>query len=112
MIGEDFVGDPAGGSSALGPDGMIGTGPGDLGEAMEGGFAGNGVGAGNSGATGFVGADDAVAAPGADSGTGMPMSGGPASGDQTKERRREAWMTEDVDLWEGNGEHVPSHIGS
>jgi hypothetical protein len=112
MIGEDFVGDPAGGSAVVGPDGMIGTGAGDLGEGMEGGFADGGVGAGNSGATGFVGADDAVTGPGAGSGDGAPMSGAPASGERDKERRRQAWMTEDVDLWEGNAEHVPSHIGT
>ena len=89
---------------------MIGTGPGDLG--MDGGFADGGVSAGNSGATGFVGADDAIAGPAADSGGGMPMSGGPGSGQQDKERRRQAWMTEDADLWEGNAEHVPSQIGA
>ena len=71
-----------------------------------------GVAAGNSGATGFVGADDAVTGPGAGSGDGAPMSGAPASGERDKERRRQAWMTEDVDLWEGNAEHVPSHIGT
>lgn len=111
MIGEDIVGDSAGDSAVVGPDGMIGAGPGVPGEGMEGGFADGGVGVGNSGATGFVGADDAVAAPAADSGSGMPMSGAPASGDRDKERRREAWMSEDVDLWEGNADHVPSHIG-
>jgi hypothetical protein len=89
---------------------MIGTGPGDPG--MDGGFADGGVGAGNSGATGFVGADDAIAGPAADSGGGMPMSGAPGSGQQDKERRRQAWMAEDVDLWEGNTDHVPSQIGS
>ena len=91
---------------------MIGPGPGDLGAGMEGGIADGGVGAGNSGATGFVGADDAIAGPADDSGGGIPMSGGQGSGQQNKERRRDAWMTEDADLWEGNAEHVPSEIGA
>jgi hypothetical protein len=91
---------------------MIGSGPGGLGEGMDAGFADGGVGAGNSGATGFVGADDAIAGPADDSGGGIPMSGGQGSGQQSKERRREAWMAEDADLWEGNAEHVPSQIGA
>jgi uncharacterized protein YukE len=107
-LGEDFVGDTPGDGAVVGPDGMIGTGPG---EGMAGGFAEGGVGSGNSGATGFVGADDAVAGPAADSSGGMPMSGGSGSGEH-KERRRQAWMTEDADLWEGNAEHVPSQIGA
>jgi hypothetical protein len=111
-MGEDFTGDPAGGSAVVGPDGMIGSGPGGLGDGMGAGFAEGGVGAGNSGATGFVGADDAITAPAADSGGGIPMSGGSGSGQQNKERRRQAWMTEDADLWEGNAEHVPSQIGA
>jgi hypothetical protein len=111
-LGEDFVGDAPGDGAVVGPDGMIGPGPGDLGAGMDGGVADGGMGAGNSGATGFVGADDAVTGPASDSGGGMPMSGGPGSGERGKERRREAWMTEDADLWEGNAEHVPSQIGA
>jgi len=91
---------------------MIGTGPGNPGEGMDGGFVDGGVGSGNSGATGFVGADDAVTGPSADSGGGTPMSGAPGSGEREKERRRQAWMTEDADLWEGSAEHVPSQIGA
>ena len=113
LTGEDIVGDPAGDSAVVGPDGMIGTGPGGLGEGMESGFAEGGAGVGNSGATGFVGADDAVTGPVADSaGNGIPASGAPGSGQEHKERRRQAWMSEDADLWEGSAEHVPSHIGA
>jgi uncharacterized protein YukE len=112
LIGEDVVGGSPGDGAVVGPDGMIGTGAGDLGEGMEGGFPEGGVGAGNSGATGFVGADDAIAAPGADSGDGMPMSAAPGSGERDKERRRQAWMSEDADLWQGDAKHVPSHIGA
>jgi uncharacterized protein YukE len=111
LVGEDVTGDPSDGA-VVGPDGMIGSGPGELGEGMDGGFAGGGMEAGNSGATGFVGADDAIAGPATDPGDGMPMSGGAGGGQQDKERRRQSWMTEDADLWEGNAEHVPSHIGS
>lgn len=111
-LGEDVVGDTPGDGAVVGPDGMIGTGPGDLGDAVDGGFADGGVGAGNSGATGFVGADDAVVGPEADSGGGIPMGGAPGNGERDKERRRQAWMTEDRDLWEGDADHVPSQIGA
>jgi len=90
---------------------MIGTGPGGLDAGVDGGFGSSDIGVGNSGATGFVGADDALGDPAADSGGGLPATGGSGSGEPAKERRRQAWMMEDADLWEGNAEHVPSQIG-
>jgi hypothetical protein len=72
----------------------------------------SGLGAGDSGATGFVGADGAAVDAGADEGgMGLPMGGTSGAGRQ-RERRREAWMAEDADLWEGPAEQVPSQISS
>ena len=76
------------------------------------GDAAGGLGAADSGATGFVGADGAaVGAEGDQGGMGLPMGGSGGAGRQ-RERRREAWMAEDADLWEGHAEPVPSQIGA
>jgi hypothetical protein len=112
LVAEDITGESPADGAVIGPDGMIGTGPGGLDAGLGGGFGSSEVGVGNSGATGFVGADDAFADPAAGSGGGFPMAGGPGSGEQARERRRQAWMMEDADLWEGEAEHVPSQIGA
>jgi hypothetical protein len=111
LVAEDITGESPADDAVIGPDGMIGTGPGGLDAGMDGGFASGNVGVGNSGATGFVGADDALGDPAAGSGDGLPMTGGSGSGEPARERRRQAWMMEDADLWEGPAEHVPSQIG-
>jgi hypothetical protein len=111
LVAEDITGESPADGAVIGPDGMIGTGPGGLDAGMDGGFAGGNAGVGNSGATGFVGADDALGDPAAGSADGLPMTGGSGSGEPARERRRQAWMMEDADLWEGHAEHVPSHIG-
>ena len=88
LVGED-VGFPSGENAVMGSDGMIGTGPG----MAEGEF-----GSGDAGATGFVGADDAATGPGG----GLPVTGGSSGGRRREnERYRQAWMTEDADIWEG-----------
>jgi hypothetical protein len=77
---------------------MIGAGPGGL-EPQ--GIASGEFGPGNTGATGFVGADDAAmdgeAGPG---GGGSPMAGGLGRDRAERERRRQAWMAEDADIWQ------------
>jgi hypothetical protein len=112
LIAEDITGDGPADGAVIGPDGMIGTGPGAPAAGMDGGFASGEAGAGNSGATGFVGADDALGDPAAGAGDGFPVTGGSGTGEPARERRRQAWMMEDADLWEGNAEHVPSQIGA
>jgi hypothetical protein len=112
LVAEDITGGSPADGAVLGPDGMIGTGPGGLDAGADGGFGSADIGVGNSGATGFVGADDALGDQAADSGGGLPVTGGSGSGEPAKERRRQAWMMEDADLWEGNAEHVPSQIGA
>jgi hypothetical protein len=121
MIGEGMVGVAPGDSAVVGSDGMIGNASGALGaDGMESGLVGGDMGvggemgAGNTGATGFVGADAAVTdgtatgAAGA-GGPGFPM-GGSGSGGQEKERRRQAWMAEDADVWESDDQTAPSQI--
>ncbi len=89
-----MVGSTPGDSVVVGSDGMIGAGPGN----PEEGFMGSEFGTGNTGATGFVGADDAaVGGQG-----GMPMGGAGNGGQRDeRERRRESWMPEEKELWEG-----------
>ena len=44
--------------------------------------------------------------------TGFPMMGmGSAAGQREMERRRQAWMAEDADIWEAAAELVPALIG-
>jgi hypothetical protein len=112
LVAEDITGDSPADGAVICPDGMIGTGPGGLDTGMGSGFGSGDVGVGNSGATGFVGADDALSDPAAGSGGGLPVTGGSGSGERDRERRRQAWMMEDADLWEGDAEHVPSQIGA
>jgi len=112
LVAEDITGDSPADGAVLGPDGMIGTGPGGPDAGIDGGFGSSDIGVGNSGATGFVGADDALSDPAAGSGGGLPVTGGSGSGERDRERRRQAWMMEDADLWEGDAEHVPSQIGA
>jgi hypothetical protein len=112
LVAEDITGEGPADGAVIGPDGMIGTGPGGPDAGMDGGLGSSDFGVGNSGATGFVGADDALSDPAAGSGGGLPVTGGSAGGESAKERRRQAWMMEDADLWEGNAEHVPSQIGA
>jgi hypothetical protein len=95
LPGEDVVGATPGDSVVVGSDGMLGAGPGNPAEE---GFMGSEFGTGNTGATGFVGADDAaVGGQG-----GMPMGGAGGGGQRNeRERRRESWMPEEKELWEG-----------
>jgi hypothetical protein len=57
------------------------------------------------GTTGSVAAAESdagsvIGSEGADGeGTGFPMTGGSGSGQQDKERKRQAWMNEDADIW-------------
>jgi uncharacterized protein YukE len=92
--GEGF---PAGESAVMDSDGMIGTGPG---------IAGGEAGPSDTGATGFLGADDAATQPGDEF-----SSTGSSAGRRENERYRQAWMAEDVDIWEGETSVGPSLIG-
>jgi hypothetical protein len=114
LVAEDITGGGPADGAVIGPDGMIGTGPGGLDTGVDSGFGSSSdIGVGNSGATGFVGADDALADdPAAGAGGGFPVTGGPGNGESARERRRQAWMMEDADIWEGDAEHVPSQIGA
>ncbi len=120
LIGEDLTGAAPGDSAVIGSDGMIGTGPGGVGAGgLDAGFADSGLGAGDTGATGFVGADGAAAGTDgamADAGSGsgaggFPMAGSGSGGRPERERRRQAWMAEDADLWAGEAGQVPPTIG-
>jgi hypothetical protein len=55
--------------------------------------------------TSILGGDDATGA----QMTGVPMAG-TGSGQQEKERRREAWMNEDESIWGMPADHVPPVI--
>lgn len=97
MISEGMAGVAPGDSAIMGADGMIGMAP--AGPGAEGL-------AGQPGAAGAV--DGAVAG---DSGmTGFPMMGS-AAGQRDMERRRQAWMAEDADIWAAAAELVPALIG-
>jgi hypothetical protein len=123
MIGDGVVGVAPGDSAVIGSDGMIGMPPGDPGGPgldglAEGGFAEGSLGVGDTGgsagAAGFAGADEAAtdaADQGATGGTGFPMGGTGAGGRRETERRRQAWMAEDADVWEGQTDTAPSQIG-
>ncbi|HTS95879.1 MAG TPA: hypothetical protein VMI33_04600 [Streptosporangiaceae bacterium] len=139
--GEGVVGAAPGDTAVIGTDGMIGGAPGGSGFGGQGGpgpagleepfpddgviggvgnggfvdgsLPAEGLGAGDSGATGFLGADGAALDGGAgQDGMGLPMAGS-GSGRREAERRRQAWMAEDADIWEGPAQQqVPSQIGS
>jgi hypothetical protein len=88
------------GAGGLGPGGMgtagAGLGPGALGRGM--------------GAAGAEGAAEAENSALGTSGRGMmPMSGGHGQGE--KERERSTWLTEDEDVWGGDGDVTPPLIG-
>ena len=106
MVSEGMAGVAPGDSAIMGADGMIGLAPAGPGaEGLGGGLA---DGLGGPGAAGTVGVDGAVAG---DSGmTGFPMMGS-AAGQREMERRRQAWMAEDADVWEAAAELVPALIG-
>jgi hypothetical protein len=42
--------------------------------------------------------------------TAVPMMGGSRSSEEEKERRRQAWMDEDADIWGRPADNVPSVI--
>jgi hypothetical protein len=86
-------------------DGVIGAdfGPGE--GLTAGGFAGPGA---SAGFPGGAGAGSAAA----EEGAGFPMTGGGAAGRSGNDRRRQAWMQEDADIWgEEADRRVPPVIG-
>jgi uncharacterized protein YukE len=90
--GGGFGGDPLG---SAGAGGLNGAGPGGLGPGVGGGLgAGAGAGAGGAGMAGRG---------------MMPMAGGHGQGE--KERERSTWLTEDEDVWGGDGDAAPPLIG-
>jgi uncharacterized protein YukE len=89
-LGGGLGGDPMGGAAG----GGLAGGPGALGGA--GGGLGAGAGAGGAGA-GMAGRGM------------MPMMGGHGQGE--KERERSTWLTEDEDVWGGDGDAAPPMIG-
>jgi hypothetical protein len=125
MIGEGVVGVAPGDSAVIGSDGMIGVAPGDPGAVgadgtlADGTFADGSLGASGTGtgtgAAGFAGADGAAtdaAGQEAAGGTGFPMMGGAGGNKRETERRRQAWMAEDADVWAGQADTAPSQIGT
>jgi hypothetical protein len=62
-----------------------------------------------TGADGEIGAADASAVGAEGEGAGFPMMGG-GSGQQDKERQRQAWMNEDTDIWGVPRDNVGSVI--
>lgn len=107
LNGEGMVGVAPGDGAVMGADGMIGVAPEPGAEGLGGGLAEGGIGAGDA-AAGTVGADGAMAGGGM---TGLPMMGSSA-GRQESERRRQAWMAEDADVWEAAANLVPALIGA
>jgi hypothetical protein len=93
----------AGGGGGFGGDPLGGAGSGALGGA-------NGLGAGG-GVGGGLGAGAGAGAGGAGmAGRGMmPMA--PGHGQGEKERERSTWLTEDEDVWGGDGDAAPPLIG-
>ena len=84
---------PGGGVGA----GGIGTGP-----------MGGGSGAGRGAGAGGAGAGKGAAGRG---GMGAPMGGGHGGGEGEEERERSTWLTEDDDVWGGDGDAAPPVIG-
>jgi uncharacterized protein YukE len=109
VVSEGMVGVAPGDGAVMGADGMIGMAPDPSAEGLGGGLAEGGIGAGDAAAAGTVGADGAMAGGGM---TGLPMMGGSAAGRQESERRRQAWMAEDADVWEAAANLVPALIGA
>ena len=132
VIGSDgMIGAGPGGVGGQGADGFteggsgFGDGVGDeafAGPGLDGGLPGNGVvdgefgasglGSGDSGATGFVGADNAAVDSAADpGGMGFPAGGGTGAGRRERERYRQSWLAEDVDVWESPAEALAAQFG-
>jgi uncharacterized protein YukE len=120
------TGGPGGGLGPLGPGGgglppsglggglPPGGGPGGLGP---GGGLGGGLPGGALGAAGEAAAAEeaaaaraAMAGKGAN-GAGMPMGMGGGGQGQKEERERSTWLTEDEDVWGGDGDVAPPVIG-
>jgi hypothetical protein len=95
--GEGAAGDAAMQSGAMtGADAGIGANSGMAADSAMGASSAAGA---DGAANGEIGAADGSAMGGAEGeGMGMPMMGG-ASGQQDKERQRQAWMNEDEDIW-------------
>jgi uncharacterized protein YukE len=106
-----------GGAGGL-PGGGLGGGAGGL---PGGGLSGGAGGLPGSGLSGAGAANEALAAEraalsgagGANGmGMGMPMgAGGGGGGDQSEETERSTWLTEDEDIWGGNGNTTSAVIG-
>jgi hypothetical protein len=109
---------PGGGSGGLG--GLHGGGAGGLPGGGTGGLPGSGLAGGGAGGGLSGGAmNDALAAEraamggaGANGmGMGMPMGGGGGAGGQSEDRERSTWLSEDEDIWGGDGDVAPPVIG-
>ncbi|MFL6055464.1 MAG: WXG100 family type VII secretion target [Actinoallomurus sp.] len=107
------------GGGGLGP-GLSGGGGGGLGGGgLGGGLGGAGGGLGGPGLSGAgsLAAQEAAAAERAamaatGGATGMPMGGmGGGGGGQKEERERTTWLSEDEDVWGGDGDTAPPVIG-
>jgi uncharacterized protein YukE len=104
-----------GGLGGLGSHGG-GLGGGGLGGGGMGGLGSHGT--GSASGLGGMSAEEAAAARAAGAGKaagangGMPMGmGGGAGGGQEQERERTTWLTEDEDVWGGDGDVAPPVIG-
>lgn len=94
LLGGDPFGMVAGAGSGAGVDGASGAG---------------GSAAGGSGAAAGVGGALGNRAAGGVGGGLMPMSGGHAQREESRERT--AWLSEDADVWGGGEDAVPGQIG-
>ena len=103
--GESLVDE--GDGAVLGPDGMISAAPGPGADGMRGSLGGS-AGTGDSAAADGELADAAAGR----GGTGLPMLGSSAAGQRETERRRQAWMAEEDDVWAAEPEVVEPLIGA
>jgi len=105
--GGSLAGGLGGGGGGLG--GGLGGGGGGLGAG--GGLGSTGAGLGGAGTLGAGGAAPRAGVGGANGAGGMPMGGMGGGGGQKEERERTTWLTEDEDVWGGDGDAAPPVIG-
>ncbi|MEV5704633.1 hypothetical protein [Actinoallomurus sp. NPDC052274] len=117
-LGSHGLGGGGLGGGGLGGGGLGGGGLGGLGRNGVGADPEGALGAGRTGglASGAAAQEEAAAARAAAAGrggvNGMPMGmGGGGAGGQEQERERTTWLTEDEDIWGGDGDVAPPVIG-
>ncbi len=99
-----------GGGAGLGSAGGGGLGAGGLGGPNPAGIGGMGAGRGAGGGIAGEGAGAGKGAAGR-GGMGAPMGGHGGGSEGEEERERSTWLTEDDDVWGGDGDTAPPVIG-